>query len=116
MMGLSGLDPKKMQALMRQMGIKQEEIEAERVIIEKKDSKIIIEPVSVQKIVMQGQQSWQIVGEAREESKEEKISEEDIQIVMEKTNKSREEAKKALEETNDIAEAIIRLSRKSSLE
>ena len=38
-----GIDPKKMQAMMKQMGIKQEEIDAKRVIIEKSDGRIIIE-------------------------------------------------------------------------
>ena len=33
--GLGGLNPKKMQGLMKQMGISQEEIPAEKVIIEK---------------------------------------------------------------------------------
>jgi len=102
-----GIDPKKMAAMMKQMGIKQEEIAAERVIIEKSDGKIIIENPNVQKIVMQGQESWQITGEAREESG---ITEDDIKMVMEKTGKSKAEARKALEETGDIAEAIVKLS------
>ncbi len=105
-----GMDPKKMQAMMRQLGIKQEDIEAERVIIEKADSRIIIENPSVQKIEMQGNESWQISGDAREESREVGISEEDVKLVMEKTGKSEKEVKKVLEETKDIAEAIIRLS------
>ncbi|SRR3989338_343912 len=109
--GMGGLDPRKMQALMKQMGIKQEEVNALRVIIEKEDSKIVIEPANVQKIVVQGQESWQITGDAREETKEEEIREEDIKMVSEKTGKSEKEARKALEETNgDIAEAIVRLS------
>ena len=103
-----GIDPKKMQAMMKQMGIKQEQIEAERVIIEKPDSKIVIENPNVQKIVMQGQESWQITGTAREE--EFGIREEDVKLVAEKTGKSKQEAKKALEETGDIAEAIVKLS------
>jgi len=102
-----GIDPKKLQGMMKQMGIKQEEIEAQRVIIEKSDGKIVIENPNVQKIVMQGQESWQITGEAREESG---ITEDDIKMVMEKTGASEKEAKKALEETGDIAEAIINLS------
>lgn len=109
--GLGGLDPRKMQSLMKQMGIKQEEIEASRVIIEKEDSRIVIEPANVQKIIMQGQESWQITGDAREETKQEEIKEEDIDMVAEKTGKSREEARKALDETEgDIAEAIVNLS------
>jgi len=102
-----GIDPKKMAAMMKQMGIKQEEIAAERVIIEKSDGKIIIENPNVQKIVMQGQESWQITGEAREESG---ITEDDIKMVMEKTGASDKEARAALEETGDIAEAIVKLS------
>lgn len=105
---LGGVDPKKMQAMMKQMGIKQEEIDALRVIIEKEDGRIVIENPAVTKIVMQGQESWQVVGEARVE--EEGISQEDINLVMEKTGKSEEEAKAALEKTGDIAEAILSLS------
>ena len=41
--GLGGINPKKMQGMMKQMGIKQDEIEAERVVIEKSDGRIIIE-------------------------------------------------------------------------
>ncbi len=103
-----GIDPKKMQAMMKQMGIKQEEIEVERVILECTDKKIIIQPANVQKIVMQGQESYQITGEAREETKESGISEEDIEMVSIKASVSKDIAKKALEDANgDIAEAII---------
>ena len=105
-----GIDPKKMAAMMKQMGIKQEEIAAERVIIEKSDGKIIIENPNVQKIVMQGQESWQITGTAREENVEEGVTEDDIKMVMEKTGASEKEARAALEETGDIAEAIVKLS------
>jgi nascent polypeptide-associated complex subunit alpha len=105
--GLGGMNPAKMKALMKQMGINQEEIEAKRVIIEKEGGKIVIDEPSVQKLIMQGQESWQIVGKAHEEA--EGIKEEDINLVMEKTGKSMAEVKKALEETNDIAEAILKL-------
>jgi nascent polypeptide-associated complex subunit alpha len=105
-----GINPKKLQGMMKQMGIAQEEVEAERVIIEKTDGKIIIENPSVSKVKMQGQETWQISGEEREESAEEPIREEDIKLVAEKTGKSKEEARKALEETGEIAEAIMWLS------
>ena len=107
---LGGLDPKKMQGLMKQMGIRQEGVEAERVIIESGEKRIIIEPANVVKMTMQGQESWQITGEAREETKEEGISEDDVKLVMEKTGKSEKEVRKVLEETKDIAEAILKLS------
>lgn len=103
-----GIDPKKMQAMMKQMGIKQEEIEATRVIIEKADGKIVIDQPNVAKITMQGQESWQITGEAREETG---ISEEDVQMVAGKTGKSEQEARDALEAAEgDIAQAIMTLS------
>ncbi len=108
MPGLGGIDPKKMQQMMKQLGIKQEEIDVLRVVIDKRDGgKIVIDNASVQKIVMQGQESWQITGDAREE--ETGIREDDVKLIMEKTGKSGEEARKALEETGDIAEAIIML-------
>lgn len=106
--GMGGFDPKKMQGLMKQMGIKQEELEAQRVIIECSDKKIVFDNPGVVKIAMQGNESWQITGEAREEPLG--ISENDIKLVAEKTGKSVKEAKKALEETGDIAEAIMKLS------
>src|SRR3989338_5570727 len=115
MLGLGGgLNPKKMQAMMKQMGINQSEIETERVIIEKTDgSKIVIEPAQVSKITMQGQETFQVAGEIREESGEEEegIKEEDVKLVAEKTGKSKEEAMEALRESDgDIAEAIVKLS------
>ena len=108
--GLGGLNPKKMQAMMKQLGIKQEEIEALRVIIEKADGKIVIENPSVVKVDMQGNETWQISGEAREEEGE-GFSDEDVKLVMEKTGKSEEESRKALEEVKgEVAEAIMKLS------
>ena len=105
------MNPKKMQAVMKQMGISQEEIDASRVTIEKTDdTKIIIENPSVTKIKMQGQETFQIAGNIVEET-ELTISQEDIQTVVEKTGKSEEEAKETLEKNNgDIAETILELS------
>jgi len=106
-----GLNPKKMQAVMKQMGISQEEIPASRVIIEKNnESKIIIENPSVVKIKIQGQETFQIAGEFREETSELKISEEDVKIVVEKTGCTKEQAKKSLEKTGDLAETILELN------
>jgi nascent polypeptide-associated complex subunit alpha len=103
------VDPKKMQAMMKQMGIAQEEIDAERVIIETADKNIVIENPSVMKIKMQGQTSFQISGDVKEEEKHN--TEEDIQTIMEKTGCSEEEALQALKNSNnDLAEAILSLS------
>jgi nascent polypeptide-associated complex subunit alpha len=106
-----GLNPKKMQAMMKQMGIAQEEIFADKIIIEKRDgSKLIIEEPSVIKIKMQGQTSFQITGEEKEESEEVEISQDDIETVIEKTGCTKAQAKKSLEKTGDLAESILELS------
>jgi nascent polypeptide-associated complex subunit alpha len=105
------IDPKKMNALMKQFGVNQEEIDASKVIIEKNDgNKLIIENPSVVKIKMQGQESFQIVGNVEEVSDQEKFSDEDIKTIIEKTGCSEEEARDALSETGDLAEAIFKLS------
>jgi nascent polypeptide-associated complex subunit alpha len=105
-----GINPKKMQAAMKQMGISQEEIDASRIIIEKTDnSRIIIENPSVMKIKMQGQESFQISGDILEENANN--SEEDIKQIMEKTGVSEEKAKETLEKTGDLAEAILELTK-----
>jgi nascent polypeptide-associated complex subunit alpha len=106
------LNPKKMQALMKQMGINQEEIEALRVVIEKENGKIVIENPNIIKIDMQGQENYQISGEVKEiENEENNNSEEDIKIIMEKCNCSKEEAINALKNADgDLTEALMELS------
>src|SRR3989344_4290330 len=98
---LPNLDPKKMQAVMKQMGIAQEEIDANRVVIECDDKNIIINNPSVIKIKMQRQSNFQISGDISEENLEED-SEEDIKTIMEKTGCSEEDAKQALENNKKI--------------
>lgn len=105
------MNPKKMQGMMKQMGIAQEEVSASRVIIEKKDGgKLIISDPSVIKIKMQGQVSFQITGEENEESEKVQISEDDINTIVEKTGCTKEQAKESLEKTGDLAESIMELS------
>jgi nascent polypeptide-associated complex subunit alpha len=104
-----GVDPKQMQGMMKKMGISQEDIPAERVIIEKIDGgKIIIGRPTVTKIKMQGEETFQIGGQISEESSD-KISERDIQTIVERTGCSEEEAREVLERTGDLAEAIMEL-------
>jgi nascent polypeptide-associated complex subunit alpha len=104
-----GLNPKKIQEAMKKMGINQQEIEAKRVIIEQEDRNIVIENPSIVKINMSGQESFQISGDVREE--EQKTSEGDIKLIMEKTGCNEKEARDALEKANgDLTEAIMNLS------
>jgi|TARA_Y100000310_G_scaffold328062_1_gene395513 nascent polypeptide-associated complex subunit alpha len=109
--GLGGMNPKKMEGLMKQMGISQDEIPASKVIIEREDGgKTIIENPSVTKMNVQGNDMFQVTGDEKEESAEVEVSEEDIKQVMEKTGASEEASKASLEKTGDLAESILDLS------
>ena len=97
--------------MMKKMGIAQVPIDAKRVIIELEDSNIIIDEPSVVKINMQGNESFQITGDAREEEKQ-GFSKEDIRLVIEKTGAKEKEVTDFLKENNgDIALAIIELKK-----
>lgn len=101
------LNPKKMQEMMKQMGINQETVDASEVIIKTPEKNIIIENPSVVKIKIQGQESFQISGDVKEETS---ISEEDIKTVMKQTKATKKQAKESLERTHDLAESILELS------
>tara|TARA_Y100000034_G_scaffold18330_1_gene20255 strand:- start:1259 stop:1600 length:342 start_codon:yes stop_codon:yes gene_type:complete len=110
-----GLNPKKMQAMMKQMGIAQQEIDANRVIIEKDDGNIIIDNPSIVKINMQGQENFQISGDISEqeqgEGEQENNTKQDIQTIMGKIGCLEQEAKQAYEKANgDLTEALLSLS------
>jgi nascent polypeptide-associated complex subunit alpha len=109
---LGNINQRQMKQAMKRMGIKQKEIEAERVIIELSDSRIIIENPSVMKVKMMGQDNYQISGQERVEEIDSapEITEEDIKTVMDSASCSEEEAKKALEENDgDLAKSIMSL-------
>ncbi len=106
--GMGGMDPKNMMKMMKQMGIKSEELPATKVTIELEDGTrlVVFEPNVVQ-IEMQGQKTFQVSGKIQEERE---AGEDDIKMVMEQGGCSREEAMNALRETGgDIAEAILKL-------
>ncbi len=103
-----GIDPRQMQKMMKQMGIKSEEIEAERVIIEGKNKRIIIEDPSVTAIDMQGKKTYTVMGEERVEGMG--IPKDDIEMVMKQAEVDAKKAEAALKKNDgDIAEAILEL-------
>lgn len=103
------INPKQIQGMMKKMGISQVPIDAKRVIIECEDKNIIIDEPSVLKVNMQGQKTFQISGEEREESNQ-AFSDEDVAMVVEKTGKSEVEVREFLENNaGDIALAIMEL-------
>lgn len=109
-----GMDPKKMQGMMKQMGIKSEEIPAKRVIIETESGNYVVDEPQVVEITVQGQKSYQVSGESRFE---ETVKEEDIKMVMDQASCSKEEAVEALQQTKgDIAEAIVYITEKKAKE
>jgi nascent polypeptide-associated complex subunit alpha len=104
------INPRQMEKLARQMGMQMDNIEAERVIIVTKGNRIVIENPQVAKVRMMGQETFQISGGEITEEKE-KFSRDDVKMIMEQTGAVEEEAVKALEETQDIAEAIFKLKK-----
>ncbi|MFH0862255.1 MAG: nascent polypeptide-associated complex protein [Candidatus Altiarchaeota archaeon] len=107
-----GMNPKQMKKLMKRMGIKSDEIDAEQVIIKCVDREIIIDEPSVVKTVIQGQEMFQIQGKVRESESEASvdISQEDVDMVMAQTKVNEAKAIAALEKAKgDIAQAIIDL-------
>ncbi len=104
-----GMNAKKMQGMMKKMGISQTQLNVNRVVFEMDDGNMVIDDPSVLKVMMQGQETYQITGEAVEEAGE-SFSDEDVAMVVEKSGKSVEEVKEALEKSDgDIAEAIMGL-------
>ena len=106
---LGGMDSKNVNAMMRKMGIKTEQIPAKEVLI-KGEKNLVIKNPQVTMMIVQGQKTFQILGDVQETAAE-SFSEEDVKMVAEQTGKSKEEAKAALEATEgDLAEAISNLS------
>jgi nascent polypeptide-associated complex subunit alpha len=104
-----GVNPAQMKGMMKKMGISQVELPVRRVVFEMDDGNLVIENPSVMKIKMQGQESFQVTGEAVQESAE-AFSDEDVKMVVGQTGKSESKVRAALEESEgDIAEAIMSL-------
>lgn len=102
-----------MKRMMKKMGMKTEDIDANRVIIETPDKNLIFEDAQVVCIDVQGQKTYQVVGTPKEEAPEGKVvvPEEDIKLVASHAGVSEEKARAALEEAKgEPAEAIIILT------
>jgi nascent polypeptide-associated complex subunit alpha len=102
-----GLSPKKLNQMMKQMGISVEEMDdVEEVVIKTADAELVFAEPEVSVTDAQGSKVYQITGAESELE----VSQEDVEIVMEKAGCSETEAKAALTETKgDLAEAISKL-------
>jgi nascent polypeptide-associated complex subunit alpha len=108
------MSPKQMQAAMKRLGIKTEELEnVEEVVIKTAEKDYVIPGAAVTKMEVQGQTTYQIVGEAEELARSDEgphVPEEDVRLVAEKANVSEDEARQALIECDgEPAEAILKL-------
>ncbi len=110
------LSPKKLNQMMKQVGISLEEMDGvEEVVIKTADAEFVFDDATVTVMETQGSKIYQITGTPVKRPKPESelemsISPEDVEIVAEKAGCSEEEAKAALTETKgDLAEAISRL-------
>lgn len=124
MPGMRGMNPRQMKQAMKRMGITTEEMkDVEEVVIRAGGRCYVFKEAEITVTTMQGQKSYQIVGEpeimegnAAPSSAGTtapagiKIPEEDIELVASQANVSHEEAREALIECNgEPAEAIIKL-------
>ena len=102
-----GMDPKKMQQMMKQVGMKMDNVPASQVIIKTDAGDIIVEEPQVVKTTMQGQIVFQVSGNVKEKS----FSDEDVKLVMDQSGiADKELASKALQEANgDVVKAIMKL-------
>ncbi|QPV63429.1 nascent polypeptide-associated complex protein [Halosimplex litoreum] len=126
--GGGGMNDRKMQQMMKQMGIDMTDLDAEEVVIRTPDEELVFTDADVQRMDAQGQQTYTIVGEpeshergegdgdepAIAESDDEAgaatIPDEDVELVATRAGASEDDAREALEETNgDLAAAIERL-------
>jgi nascent polypeptide-associated complex subunit alpha len=123
--GGGGLNPRKMQQMMQQMGIDIEEIDAEEIIIRTGEEELVFDDAEVQRMDAQGQATYTITGEpeARDASEEAipldegdnggsagGIPDDDVAIVAQRTGASEDAAREALEETGgDLAAAVSQL-------
>jgi len=119
------MNPRQVKQAMKRMGIETEELkDVAEVIIRTKDKQYVITDAEVTIMKVQGQKTFQVVGEEKVmpldhglkgvESKavpaQPSIPEEDVQLVMSQTGSTREKAIDALKSCDgQPAEAIIKL-------
>ncbi|ADC68962.1 alpha-NAC related protein [Methanocaldococcus sp. FS406-22] len=108
---------KKMQKMMKDFGMETEDLNPKKVIFVFEDEEWVFEEPKVQVMDILGVKTYSITGKPKKIKKEKEeeevkveITEEDVELVANQCNVSKEMARKALEECNgDIAEAILKL-------
>ena len=114
------MNPKQMQAVMKRMGISQEELsDVVEVVIRTRTKELVFKGPAVTAMTVQGQKTYQVVGtpQERKPSAGEQAAEgpagvpdEDVKLVVSQTGCTSAEARKALEESDGApAEAILKI-------
>jgi nascent polypeptide-associated complex subunit alpha len=122
--GGGGMNPRKMEQMMQQMGIDVEDVDAEEVIIRTDEYDLVFSDAEVTKMDARGQETYQIIGSpeqvesgaaggadaaaaAGDEDAGSAIPDDDVEIVAMRTGASEDEARDALEEHDgDLAAAV----------
>ncbi|MFP8951826.1 nascent polypeptide-associated complex protein [Natrialbaceae archaeon A-arb3/5] len=118
--GGGGLNPRKMQQMMEQMGIDVDEIDAEEVIIRTDEYDLVFDNADVTKMDARGQETYQIIGSPEEVESGaaggsdadagSSIPDEDVELVAGRAGVDEDEAREALEANDgDLAAAIEQL-------
>lgn len=119
MLPFGNIDPKKMHGMLKKMGVKSKEIEADEVIIKQGNKKIVIRDPKVSEIEFSGQKTFQIFGNVSEEevkgeeaAEELDLKEKDIKFVSDTAKVSLVDARESLiKSKGDIAKAILILKK-----
>ncbi|MFH0955022.1 MAG: nascent polypeptide-associated complex protein [Candidatus Micrarchaeota archaeon] len=103
-------NPAQMKQMLKQFGIKTDELKVKRVVFETDAKKIVFDSPQVTVMDTRGQKIYSVIGESREENAG--VSQEDAELVASQAKVSSAVAKKALEESDgDIAQAIVKLKK-----
>ncbi len=100
-------NPKNMEKMMKQMGMKTEDLGAKKVVVDLGDEEMVFSDPELVKISVKGKDMFQLQGKFTKRGKG--PSKEDIELVSEKAGVSEDEARKALESHDDLTDAIMSL-------
>ena len=98
-------NPKNMEKMMKQMGMKTKDVGAKKVVVDLGDEEMVFESPELTKISVKGKDMFQLQGDYTRKAKG--PSEDDVELVAEKADVSKEDARKAIEEHGDLTEAIM---------
>lgn len=107
------MDNRQARRMMEKMGINQKEMpDVEEVVIHTAGKEVHVKNAVVTEVNFQGNRIFQVMGEVEEVEKEKKsFNEEDVLLVQQQANVSRERALAALEESDgEVARAILKLT------